>query len=153
MNCFCMRKNRISTGIIARTDAISAEGFKEAINRANLYREEGADVLFVEAPRDMDQLEKIPRLVKGPILVNIAPKTPYLHIKRYEDMGYALAIYPAISITAVYATVREKLVELKSRGMNADGGHGGVPFDELVDFLGLSKYRKLEEEILKGIDK
>ena len=141
------------TVIIARTDAISAEGFKEAINRANLYREEGADVLFVEAPRDMDQLEKIPRLVKGPILVNIAPKTPYLHIKRYEDMGYALAIYPAISITAVYATVREKLVELKSRGMNADGGHGGVPFDELVDFLGLSKYRKLEEEILKGIDK
>ena len=141
------------TVIIARTDAISAEGFKEAINRANLYREEGADVLFVEAPRDMDQLEKIPRLVKGPILVNIAPKTPYLHIKRYEDMGYALAIYPAISITAVYATLREKLVELKSRGMNADGGHGGVPFDELVDFLGLSKYRKLEEEILKGIDK
>jgi len=139
--------------IIARTDAISAEGFEEAILRANIYREEGADVLFVEAPRDMEQLERIPKLVKGPVLVNIAPKTPYLHIKRYEDMGYALAIYPAISITAVYATIRDKLVELKSQGMNSDGGHGGVSFDELVDFLGLSKYRKLEEEILKGIDK
>lgn len=139
--------------IIARTDAISAEDFEEAIRRANIYREEGADVLFVEAPRDMDQLEKIPRFVKGPTLVNIAPKTPYLHIKRYEDMGYALAIYPAISITAVYAALRDKLVELKTQGMNSDGGHGGVPFDELVDFLGLSKYRKLEEDILKGIDK
>ena len=139
--------------IIARTDAISAEGFEEAIRRANIYREEGADVLFVEAPRDIDQLEKIPKLVKGPTLVNIAPKTPYLHINKYEDMGYALAIYPAISITAVYAAIREKLVELKSQGMNNDGGHGGVPFDELVDFLGLSKYRKLEEEILRGIDK
>lgn len=139
--------------IIARTDAISAEGFEEAIRRANIYREEGADVLFVEAPTDMDQLERIPGLVKGPTLVNIAPKTPYLHIKRYEDMGYALAIYPAISITTVYAAVRDKLVELKSRGMNEDGGHGGVPFDELVDFLGLSRYRKLENDILKGIDK
>lgn len=139
--------------IIARTDAISAEGFKEAIRRANIYREEGADVLFVEAPTDMDQLERIPGLVKGPTLVNIAPKTPYLHIKRYENMGYALAIYPAISITTVYAAVRDKLVELKSRGINEDGGHGGVPFDELVDFLGLSQYRKLEADILKGIDK
>jgi len=139
--------------IIARTDAISAECFEEAISRANIYREEGADVLFVEAPRDEDQLERIPKLVKGPVLVNIAPKTPYLHIKRYEDMGYALAIYPAISITTVYAALRDKLVELKSRGINSDGGHGGVPFDELVDFLGLSKYRKLEEEILRGIDK
>ena len=139
--------------IIARTDAISAEGFEEAIRRANIYREEGADVLFVEAPRDIDQLERIPKLVKGPVLVNIAPKTPYLHIKRYEDMGYALAIYPAISITTVYTALRDKLVELKSQGINEDGGHGGVSFDELVDFLGLSKYRKMEEEILKGIDK
>jgi 2-methylisocitrate lyase-like PEP mutase family enzyme len=139
--------------IIARTDAISAEGFEEAIRRANIYREEGADVLFVEAPRDIDQLERIPKLVKGPVLVNIAPKTPYLHIKRYEDMGYALAIYPTISITTVYAALRDKLVELKSQGMNSDGGHGGVPFDELVNFLGLPKYRKLEEEILRGIDK
>ena len=139
--------------IIARTDAISAEGFEEAIGRANIYREEGADVLFVEAPRDIAQLEKIPKLVKDPVLVNIAPKTPYLHIKRYEDMGYALAIYPAISITAVYTAIHDKLVELKSQGMNSDGGHGGVPFDELVEFLGLSKYRKLEEEILKDLDK
>jgi 2,3-dimethylmalate lyase len=139
--------------IIARTDAISAEGFEEAIGRANIYREEGADLLFVEAPRDMNQLEKIPRLVKGPVLVNIAPKTPYLNIKRYEEMGYALAIYPAISITAVYAALRAKLAELKSNGINSDGGHGGVPFDELVNFLGLTGYRKLEEKILRGIDK
>jgi 2-methylisocitrate lyase-like PEP mutase family enzyme len=141
------------TVIIARTDAISAENFEAAIRRANIYRQEGADFLFVEAPRDMDQLANIPRLVKGPVLVNVAPKTPYLHIKEYEDMGYALAIYPAVSITTVYAALRSKLAELKSDGMNSDGGHGGVPFDELVDFLGLAKYRRLEEEILGGIEK
>jgi 2-methylisocitrate lyase-like PEP mutase family enzyme len=139
--------------IIARTDAISAEGFDEAISRANIYREEGADVLFVEAPTEIKQLEMIPGLVKGPTLINVAPKTPYLHIKKYEEMGYALAIYPAISITTVYASLRDKLLELKSQGMNIDGCHSGVPFDELVDFLGLSRYRKLEEDILKGTDK
>jgi 2-methylisocitrate lyase-like PEP mutase family enzyme len=136
--------------LIARTDAISAEGFDEAIRRGNLYREAGADLLFIEAPTSVDQLAQIPKLVKGPTLVNVAPKTPYLHMKEYEKMGYAMAIYPPISITCVYAALKEKLAELKSEGMNRDGGHGGVRFDELVNFLGLAKYRGLEEEVLKG---
>jgi carboxyvinyl-carboxyphosphonate phosphorylmutase len=136
--------------LIARTDAISAEGFDEAIRRGNLYREAGADLLFIEAPTSVDQLAQIPKLVNGPTLVNVAPKTPYLHMKEYEKMGYAMAIYPPISITCVYAALKEKLAELKSEGMNRDGGHGGVPFDELVNFLGLAKYRGLEEEVLKG---
>ena len=136
--------------IIARTDAISAEGFDEAIRRGNLYREAGADLLFIEAPTAVDQLSKIPGLMDGPTLVNIAPKTPYLHVSEYEKMGYAVAIYPAVSITCVYAALKEKLTELKNNGINIDGGHGGVPFDELVNFLGLAKYRKLEEEVLKG---
>jgi 2,3-dimethylmalate lyase len=134
--------------LIARTDAISAEGFDEAIRRANIYREEGADLLFVEAPTTVDQLASIPKLVNGPALVNIAPKTPYLHASKYEEMGYAMAIYPAICITTVYRALKEELTELKAKGMNKNGGHGGVPFHELVEFLGLSKYRTLEEAVL-----
>jgi len=136
--------------IIARTDAISAEGFDEAIRRAAIYREEGADVLFVEAPTAVDQLAKIPHLVDAPVLVNVAPKTPYLHVKKYEEMGYAMVIYPPLCITAAYAGMKQMLTELKTEGMNKVGGHGGVPFDELVEFLGLSRYRALEEEVLKG---
>jgi carboxyvinyl-carboxyphosphonate phosphorylmutase len=135
--------------LIARTDAISAEGFDQAIQRGNLYREAGADLLFIEAPTTVDQLAQIPKLVHAPTLVNVAPKTPYLHMKEYEEMGYTVAIYPPISITCVYAALKEKLTELKSEGMNRDGGHGGVPFDELLNFLGLAKYRRFEEEILK----
>lgn len=137
--------------IIARTDAISAKGFEEAIRRGNIYREEGADLLFIEAPTTLEQLEKIPRLINGPVLVNIAPKTPYLHVKKYEDMGYAMAIYPPLSITATYAAVKEKLLELKNEGIMQDGCHGGVPFDELTNFLGLGQYRSLEENLLKGL--
>jgi 2,3-dimethylmalate lyase len=136
--------------IVARTDAISAEGFDEAIRRGNLYHEAGADLLFIEAPTAVEQLSRIPKLINGPTLVNLAPKTPYLQVKEYEKMGYALAIYPPLSITCVYAALKEKLAELKRDGMNKDGGHGGVPFDELVNFLGLAEYRRVEEEVLKG---
>ena len=136
--------------LIARTDAISAEGFDEAIRRGNLYRQAGADLLFIEAPTAVEQLARIPKLISGPTLVNLAPKTPYLHVKEYEKMGYSLVIYPPLSITCVYAALKEKLAELKTEGMNRDGGHGGVPFDELVNFLGLAEYRKAEEEVLKG---
>ena len=136
--------------IIARTDAISAEGFDDAIRRGNLYKEEGADVIFIEAPTSMEELEKIPKLISGKVIVNVAPKTPYLHSKKYEEMGYCMAIYPPLCITTAYAAIKETLTELKSNGILEQGGHGGVPFDELVDFLGLTKYRSLEERLLSG---
>jgi 2-methylisocitrate lyase-like PEP mutase family enzyme len=137
--------------LIARTDAISAEGFDEAIRRGNKYLEAGADVIFVEAPTTIEQLEKIPKLIKGPVMVNIAPKTPVLHFKKYEEMGYSIAIYPPISLTAAYAGIKEKLMGLKKDGITQAGAHGGVPFEELLDFLGLKKYRGLEEKFLREI--
>jgi carboxyvinyl-carboxyphosphonate phosphorylmutase len=135
--------------LIARTDAISAEGFDKAIRRGNRYIEEGADVIFVEAPTTLEQMEKIPKLIKAPVLINIAPKTPVLHYKRYEEMGYSIAIYPPISLTAAYAGIKEKLMGLKKDGVTQAGAHGGVPFEELLDFLGLKKYRDLEDKLLK----
>ena len=137
--------------LIARTDAISAEGFEAAIQRGNSYREAGADLLFIEAPTTLEQMEKIPKVINGPVLINVAPKTPYLHVKKYEDMGYAVAIYPPISITTAYAAIREVLTELREEGMTKKGVHGGVGFDELLEFLGLNKYRALEEKVLKGM--
>jgi carboxyvinyl-carboxyphosphonate phosphorylmutase len=134
--------------LIARTDAIAVEGFDKAIRRGNTYKEEGADVIFVEAPTTIEQLEKIPKLVKGPVMVNIAPKTPVLHFKKYEEMGYSLAIYPPISLTAAYAAIKEKLIGLKNDGITQAGAHGGVPFEELLNFLGLQRYQALEETVL-----
>ena len=143
------RRNE-DTMIIARTDAISATGFDEAIKRGNIYREAGADLLFIEAPRTQEQLERIPKLINGPVLINIAPKTPFMHVKKYEVFGYAVAIYPAITLTAAYRSIKDKLMALKDHGMTEDDGHGNVPFEELVEFLDLSKYRNLEAEVLSG---
>jgi carboxyvinyl-carboxyphosphonate phosphorylmutase len=139
--------------LIARTDAIAAVGFDEAIRRGNKYKEEGADVIFVEAPTTIEQLEKIPKLIKGPVMVNIAPKTPVLHFKKYEEMGYSIAIYPPISLTAAYVAIKEKLIGLKETGITQAGAHGGVPLEELLDFLGLKKYTGLEEKLLGGTRK
>jgi 2-methylisocitrate lyase-like PEP mutase family enzyme len=137
--------------IIARTDAIAVLGFDEAIRRGNMYRDAGADIVFIEAPTSIEQLESIPKLIKNaPVLVNIAPKTPYLPVSRYDEMGYAIAIYPPLSITTAYRAIREELMELKKEGMTKHGVHGGVPFDEFLDFLRLKHFRDLEEEILKG---
>jgi 2-methylisocitrate lyase-like PEP mutase family enzyme len=144
-----VRQNR-ETVIIARTDAISAAGFDDAIERGNIYRDAGADLLFIEAPRTEDQLQKIPKLINGPVLVNIAPKTPFMHVSKYEEFGYAMAIYPAITLTAAYGSIKDKLKALREQGMTEDDGHGDVPFEELVEFLGLSRYRNLEAKALSG---
>jgi 2-methylisocitrate lyase-like PEP mutase family enzyme len=136
--------------IIARTDAISALGFEEAIRRGNIYSEAGADILFIEAPTTMEQLESIPKLMKdAPLLINVAPKTPYLNARKYGELGYDLAIYPPLSITTAYRSIREELVELKNNGITKHGVHGGVSFEELLNFLGLKRYRDAEEEVLK----
>lgn len=134
--------------LIARTDAISVDGFEGAINRGNAYLKAGADVVFVEAPGTLKQLEDIPKLIKGPVLINVAPKTPNLNYKIFEDMGYSIVIYPSISLTASILAIRKKLVELKENGIVEQWAEEGFSFEEILDFLGLKEYLNLEKEVL-----
>jgi len=134
--------------LIIRTDAISAEGFDGAIYRGNTYLKEGADVIFIEAPQTMEQLEKIPKLIDGPVLISIGPKTPNLHFKRFEEMGYSIIIYPSICHTASILAIREALSELQGKGIVKQWAEAGVPFDEMLNFLGLRKYRDFEDKLL-----
>jgi len=135
--------------LIVRTDAISLEGFEGAIRRGNAYVEEGADVLFIEAPKTMDQLEKIPKLIKAPVLVNMAPKTPNLGFKKFEEMGYAIIIYPSIALTASFLGIKERLSELKENGIVRQWAEMGVPFEEMIRFLGVKDYEQMEEKFLR----
>ena len=135
--------------LIVRTDAIPAEGFEAAIRRGNTYVEEGADVIFVEAPKTLDQLGKIPKLIKGPVLINMAPKTPNLGFTKFEEMGYAIIIYPSLSLTASYLAIKERLLELKENGIVRQWAEIGVPFEEMINFLGVKEYEKMEEKFLR----
>lgn len=95
--------------IIARTDALAVDGVDTAIERANLYRDAGADVLFVEAPTDRDQMAHITDAVDGPLVANMAAKgkTPPLPADELSDLGYDLAIYPSDAFKAALKTIQE----------------------------------------------
>jgi 2-methylisocitrate lyase-like PEP mutase family enzyme len=102
--------------IIARTDSRAVAGFDEAIARANAALAAGADMAFVEAPQTIDEVAAVPRLVKGPCLLNIVygGKTPDLDLRQAEAMGYKLAILPGLLVKCVVGICEEKLAELQA---------------------------------------
>src|SRR4029078_10139776 len=93
------------TLIIARTDAVAVEGFERAIERAAMFREAGADVLFVEAPRTRDDLARIASTLGGglPLLANMVEggKTPTLPAAELEAIGFAVVIFPGAIVRAL----------------------------------------------------
>src|SRR5215468_3661693 len=102
--------------IIARTDSRAVLGFDEAIARANGALAAGADMAFVEAPQTMDEVAAVPRLVRGPCLLNVVRggKTPDLDLAEAEAMGYKLAIVPGLLIKNVVGICEQMLDELKT---------------------------------------
>jgi 2-methylisocitrate lyase-like PEP mutase family enzyme len=102
--------------IIARTDSRAVIGFDEAIARANAALAAGADMAFVEAPQTLEEVAAVPRLVKGPCLLNVVRggKTPDLDLRDAERMGYRLAIVPGLLIKSVAGICEQALAELKS---------------------------------------
>src|SRR5579863_7280479 len=101
--------------IIARTDARAVSGFDEAIRRANASIEAGADMAFVEAPQSMEEVAEVPRLVRGPCMLNMVwrGKTPDVPIDDAQAMGYKLAILPVLLFNAVVGVCDQMLGELK----------------------------------------
>ena len=89
--------------VIARTDARAVLGFDEVVARANAAIDAGADMAFVEAPQTSEEVAAVPRLVKGPCLLNVVRggKTPDLDLAEAERMGYKLAIVPGLLIKSV----------------------------------------------------
>ena len=132
--------------IMARTDAIAVHGIDEAIQRANLYREAGADLLFVEAPRSIDEMRRICSEVKGPKFANNLPggKTPFLTARELQDIGYAV-VADATSCTYVIAhAVRELFAELARTGSSTAFTDRMILFDEFNKLVGLPEIREKE---------
>ena len=89
--------------IVARTDARGPAGFEEAIARGNLARRAGADLIFVEAPQDMDEVREIPRRIEGPCLLNMVRggKSPDVPIADARALGYAVSIVPGLLLRGI----------------------------------------------------
>lgn len=113
--------------IFARTDAISVNGIDDALERARIYVEAGADAIFIEAPRTREQMERIPKEVPAPTLINIVEggKTPQLNNRELEQMGFKVALYANAPLKASIKGMQKLLDYLTEKG-TTDGCEGDL---------------------------
>jgi 2-methylisocitrate lyase-like PEP mutase family enzyme len=137
--------------IIARSDARAVEGLQAAIDRVNAYLEAGADVGFVEAPQDVEELRIVGRAVRGPPLVNVfeGGKSPMLPANELAAMGFRLGIYPSQTHRAAIRAAQRVL-----RVLREDGDTGRVEADlatfaEREDAVGTARWHDLEEKYMR----
>jgi 2-methylisocitrate lyase-like PEP mutase family enzyme len=133
--------------IIARTDALTVEGFEAALARGQAYEEAGADMIFVESPLSMEHLAAIPKAFKVPSLLNIASsgKTPQIGEAEINRLGFKLAIFPNFAILAAIPVVRAYLRELHKIGSVAHLTKNMASFAEWFDAVGMEEVKALEE--------
>ncbi len=140
--------------IIARTDAAGPLGFEEAIRRARIYGEAGADLLFVEAPTSRDQLETVGReLSEWPLVANMVEggKTPLLSVDELAELGFSLILFPGSITRTVTGAARSLLRELAEAGSTLDMIDVMASFDEVNDLVGLRDADQWERRISKDI--
>ena len=128
--------------IVARTDARAIEGLDGAIERGNYYKKIGADVIFVEAPKSLEEMKKIGKSINAPLVANMIEggATPINSASKLHKMGYRIILYPlSILYANTFATLKI-LHELKNNL---------VRFDQFNDIVELSKYSKLEKRYAK----
>jgi 2,3-dimethylmalate lyase len=135
--------------IIARTDARAVEGMGRALERARLYREAGADVLFVEAPQSEEEISAVAEAFAGdvPLLFNWVEsgKTPPVPLKRLKDLGFRLVIFPVSTLLAATRYIQEILARIRTDGSPIDILDELLPLGEFIDLVGLPEIQELEE--------
>jgi 2-methylisocitrate lyase-like PEP mutase family enzyme len=137
--------------LIARTDARAIEGIDGAIARANRYGEAGADVCFIEAPTSRQELERIPREVSRPLLVNMLTGgvTPILTVDELGRMGYKIVVCPIESLLVTGAAVMRLIERLMTTG-RVDTTPDMLDFAQIKRLLGLEEFLGLRERVEKG---
>jgi carboxyvinyl-carboxyphosphonate phosphorylmutase len=115
--------------IIARTDARAVTGLDDAIERGNRYAEAGADLIFVEAPQSLEEIERVTREVKAPLLANMVAggRTPAVTVKELERLGFKLVIFPGVCMAAAIPAIEAALERLRAAGTDWPVGPGGGP--------------------------
>jgi 2,3-dimethylmalate lyase len=134
------------TVLIARTDARQSLGLAEAIKRANLYAEAGADVIFLEGPDGREECEVVAKEVVAPLLINTGGRglTPKLGLNEFEEIGFKIVLHPGVMQRAATFAMREMLADLKENGNLTTTKNGQMDFDEWFELVDLSKYKEIE---------
>jgi 2-methylisocitrate lyase-like PEP mutase family enzyme len=137
--------------IVARTDVRAIEGIDAAIERANRFGATGADVCFIEAPESHDELERIPREVRYPLLVNMLTGgvTPILSVAELQQLGYKIIVCPIESLL-VTAVAMQRLIDALVRDGRVDGlANEMISFAQVKKLLGLDEVLDLPRRLEK----
>jgi 2-methylisocitrate lyase-like PEP mutase family enzyme len=138
--------------LIARTDARSVKGLGEALSRARLYFECGADMIFLESPRSRKELKTISEeLVGVPLLVNMVEGglTPVLRFEELQEMAFKIVLYPTSSIRAVAKTLQELAAHLHHHQDTKEFEKRIVTFEGRNQILGLADIKELETRFVQ----
>ncbi len=129
--------------VMARTDARGPLGLEEAIERARLFAERGADITFLEAPEDTDEMARYCREVPGPKMANLIEhgRTPMVDPAELERLGYSIAVYPLTQLSAAIRAMRESLAQIAA-GQTADNV---LDFAELTRVVGFERYHAMAD--------
>lgn len=127
--------------IIARTDARTAHGLDEALRRAEAYAEAGADILFVESPESIEEMDRICRTIDKPLIANMVEggRTPLLSRGDLEQLGYRLVVFPATGFLAAAHALEAAYGELRARGTSLALGEALYSFAEFNRLIGFER--------------
>lgn len=134
--------------IVARTDSLAQYGIDEAIERGKEFQKIGADVIFIEAPKTLEEMKKITAEIDAPLLANMIEEgvTPNLPAKDLEKLGFRMVVFPLSALYSSTYAIRNVFLSLQKTGMTKNLKKKMITFKEFNDFVNLPKYNKLEKK-------
>ncbi|MCL7382764.1 MAG: methylisocitrate lyase [Thaumarchaeota archaeon] len=139
--------------IIARTDARGVTGLEDAIRRAEIYLEAGADVIFPEALESEEEFAEFASRIKASLLANMTEfgRSPLIEASKLENMGYKLVIYPVTLLRVAMYSMKKALSLLKERGTQRELVPEMYTRKELYELIGYYEYEEFDKKIFKNI--
>ena len=135
--------------VIARTDAKAVEGIDSAIERAKLYKDAGADIIFPEALETEEEFKFFAESVNGEMLANMTEfgKTPYYPAEKFADMGYKIIIYPVSSLRTALNAISDLFDEIMETGTQVKFVEDMLTRKDLYNLINYDSYVKMDESL------
>jgi methylisocitrate lyase len=135
--------------IIARTDARSVEGLERAIERAKIYVEAGADMIFPEALESLEEFKEFAKNIKVPLVANMTEfgKTPYITVEEFKEAGYKIVLFPVTLLRVSLYAMKEVLKEIKEKGTQKYFLDKMMSRKEFYDLIDYYSYINLDKKV------
>jgi 2-methylisocitrate lyase-like PEP mutase family enzyme len=137
--------------IIARTDARTGLGLEEALRRGESYAKAGADVVFIESPETEAEMTEIARRIDAPLIANMVNggRTPMLSTARLAEIGYSMAIFPAVGFLSMAKALESAYADVRDNGTTTDteAMYSFAEFNKLIGFEDIWAFEKRYPEI------